>query len=286
MQIFITFALTLFLSHLCNSVIKIEHVQVPKSIENDTQTNVVLDCVYTFNENEDNNLVVKWYFNNNTEPIYQWIPNIGSRFVSTYWKSKINLNYALDTENPLTKYRAINLIRPMTELSGNYTCVVMSLTSEDSKASEMIVYAAPKIFDFNYTREIIETQSSLNVTNELSSDMHLNKTDFNKTGATLQCDISQVYPLPEVMIYHVDINGTNLLSLRVKNETKRIGTHSYNVSVSSYVNDQELVQKFGEQKISIFECLVTLPLPEHKPSYKKRITYIRGCIKFRNKLLN
>ncbi|RWS15972.1 hypothetical protein B4U79_02721 [Dinothrombium tinctorium] len=262
---------------LCECVVKIQSLHVPKNIENGSHTNVILDCVYTLDENADRQLVVKWFVNDDPEPIYQWIPEYNSRHASNRWENRINLNYAVDTDSPLTKYRAVNLIRPTTDLSGIYSCHVMSWRSQDSKESEMIVYAPPKIFDFNYTRGIAEMPSTLSNTKGSaaleSSGFHRNRAQRNRAGATLMCDISQVYPIPEVTIYRVDSDGTNPFILHVDNEIERISTHSYNVRVSSTVNDYELVNRFGKRQPSIFECLVTLPLREKKLFYKKRITY-------------
>jgi hypothetical protein len=56
----------------CNAKIKIESLVIPKYVENGTEESVVLDCIYTFDPEEDMFLVVKWFLNDEPEPIYQW----------------------------------------------------------------------------------------------------------------------------------------------------------------------------------------------------------------------
>lgn len=113
---------------------------VPERVENGTEESVILDCIYSFDEDDDKQLVVKWFFNDDPEPIYQWIPELNSRTASDRLKGKINMDFAVNTGNPYTKYRAINLVRPTTDQSGRYVCHVASLKSEASKEASFLVY--------------------------------------------------------------------------------------------------------------------------------------------------
>ena len=56
------------------SPIKLERLEVPPVIQNGTVEHVVLDCPYTLEPGERDGIVLKWYLNSNTVPIYQWIP--------------------------------------------------------------------------------------------------------------------------------------------------------------------------------------------------------------------
>ena len=49
-------------------------LKVPQVIQNGTLNSVILDCPYTLEEKEKDSLVLKWYLNSHTVPIYQWIP--------------------------------------------------------------------------------------------------------------------------------------------------------------------------------------------------------------------
>lgn len=114
-------------------------MSIPRLVPNGTEDSVVLDCVYTLDKYEDVNLVVKWYLNDDPEPIYQYIPEFGTRHASSRLKGRINLDYTVNSD-PLIKYRALNLLRPTIDLSGRYSCHVQSLQSQDSKEETMIVY--------------------------------------------------------------------------------------------------------------------------------------------------
>lgn len=52
---------------------KITKLEVPEVIQ--LGNPVVLDCDYTLEDTADEGLVVKWYFNQQQTPIYQWIPS-------------------------------------------------------------------------------------------------------------------------------------------------------------------------------------------------------------------
>ncbi|KAL1414632.1 hypothetical protein MTO96_007274 [Rhipicephalus appendiculatus] len=62
---------------LCRAV-TIRRLIVPRWVRNGTETPAVLDCEYVYNEN-DLKLVVKWFFNDGPEPVYQWIPEMRVR---------------------------------------------------------------------------------------------------------------------------------------------------------------------------------------------------------------
>ena len=53
---------------------KLDRLDVPAVIQNGTVDHVVLDCPYTLEPGERDGIVLKWYLNSNTVPIYQWIP--------------------------------------------------------------------------------------------------------------------------------------------------------------------------------------------------------------------
>ena len=47
---------------------------MPEIIQNGTRDHVVLDCPYSLSPGERDGIVLKWYLNSKTVPIYQWIP--------------------------------------------------------------------------------------------------------------------------------------------------------------------------------------------------------------------
>ncbi|KAL3176340.1 hypothetical protein MRX96_010528 [Rhipicephalus microplus] len=171
----ITYQVIFYANSQVASSLHILHLSVRKWVQNGTEDSVVLDCVYNANR-EDEHLVIKWFLNDDPQPIYQWIPELNKRFVSSRLKDRINLDYSLSNGNSFTKFRALNLVRPTTELSGRYSCHVMSLAGQDSESKLMTVYAPPKRFDFTYQRV------SAHVTN-------------------LSCEADGVFPQPTLFLY-------------------------------------------------------------------------------------
>lgn len=119
---------------------KIHQIKVPKFVENGTDSAVVLDCIYTLKPETDRHLVVKWFFNDDPEPIYQWIVQFDSRHVPQRFDGRINLNYQANHTDRYQRYRALNLIRPTVDLTGRYSCHVLSISSQDSAEAPMVVY--------------------------------------------------------------------------------------------------------------------------------------------------
>ena len=54
--------------------LQIISVSVPEVIQNGTKTSVVLDCEYRYEQYEIDGLEVKWFWNDEPEAVYQWIP--------------------------------------------------------------------------------------------------------------------------------------------------------------------------------------------------------------------
>ena len=119
--------------------VRISSLSVPGSVENGTSDSVVLDCIYEYSD-EDQQLVVKWFFNQDTKPIYQWIPDLNKRSYSkSRFEGHINRHFEV-TNDAYTRYRALNILRPTTEMTGTYSCSVTSLQGQDSRSADMVVY--------------------------------------------------------------------------------------------------------------------------------------------------
>ena len=56
------------------SPVKLDSLVVPEIIQNGTRDHVILDCPYELSPGERDGIVLKWYLNSKTVPIYQWIP--------------------------------------------------------------------------------------------------------------------------------------------------------------------------------------------------------------------
>ncbi|KAF7496713.1 hypothetical protein SSS_03488 [Sarcoptes scabiei] len=144
----------------CNAKVKIHRMKVPKYIENGTVDSVQLDCLYSIDPEVDRNLVVKWFFREDPEPIYQWIVEHNLRRVPQRYQDKVDVNYITPNQTePWQRYRSLNLIRPTVEMTGRYSCHVISIISEAHDSDTMIVYSKIKSINL-VARNVVRRRSS------------------------------------------------------------------------------------------------------------------------------
>ncbi|XP_023243371.1 uncharacterized protein LOC111641434 isoform X1 [Centruroides sculpturatus] len=243
LRLFVAICFTLCLPEYV-MLLTITRLSVPSLIENGTEDSVILDCQYNYTK-EDERLVIKWYLNDDPEPLYQWIPEINQRHVSERLKNRLNLEYMVSQSDRFTKYRAMNIIRPTVELSGKYSCHVSSLLGQDLAEKFMIVYAPAKRFDFNFTKP---APDMLKVT----------------------CEAEGIYPKPVMNMYEMitdeskQINDIEIQTSKTEN--------FYNIFISKTFNDDELCQ----EDTVMFECILTIP----GTTYRKQVqlSYFMGDI--------
>ncbi|VVC34895.1 Immunoglobulin-like domain,Immunoglobulin-like fold, partial [Cinara cedri] len=165
-----------------NSVIILEQ-KVPAAVLNGSEY-VVLDCLYRLNPNKTEGLSVTWYFNNSPSLTYQWIPGFEVQTMGPL-KSHILAGYKVNTDDELAKYRAVYIIRPTIELTGNYKCVVSTFYDEDFMIKKMTVYAPGQNLRMRRMKTVHRGQ------------------------VNISCTISKVFPIPQIQMYIVvESNGT------------------------------------------------------------------------------
>lgn len=98
------------------------------------ERHLVLDCEYEIDSDEEG-FVLKWYFNGRM--IYQWIPP-GRPFRSGPMKHQLNSSYTVSDEK-MHKHRALALIKPLKNFTGEYKCVASTYQSEDSRSAGMLI---------------------------------------------------------------------------------------------------------------------------------------------------
>lgn len=213
--------------------VQIVRLSVPTWVENGTEDSVLLDCEYAYTERDDSQLVVKWFLNDDPKPIYQWIPELETRHVSQKLRGRLNTDFTV-TGNHFTKFRALNLLRPTTELSGRYSCHVTSHSSQDQRSQLMTVYARPKHFVFNFTR----TEAM---------------TNFN-------CEATGAFPVPDLSLFRLDEGSAvrHVLQLMQRVTPRKDG--SYITQVSSQVRDDDF-SRIGRH---LFVCLLSIPGTDFK----------------------
>ncbi|XP_040073108.1 uncharacterized protein LOC8025279 [Ixodes scapularis] len=213
--------------------VQIVRLSVPTWVENGTEDSVLLDCEYVYTERDDSQLVVKWFLNDDPKPIYQWIPELETRHVSQRLRGRLNTDFTV-TGNRFTKFRALNMLRPTTELSGRYSCHVTSHSSQDQRSQLMTVYARPKHFVFNFTR----------------------------AGATtnFSCEATGAFPVPELSLFRLDEGSAVRHALQPMQRVSPRQDGSYVTQVSSQVPDDG----FSRSGRHLFVCLLSIPGTDFK----------------------
>ncbi|KAF7280514.1 hypothetical protein GWI33_005797 [Rhynchophorus ferrugineus] len=133
MDKFILLLITGFLELQC---VQINNLTVPPLATPDIPT--ILDCDYSLDFPKDEELVVKWFFNEETYPVYQWIPDAKPQDLGIL-KGRLDLTYRA-SEDKNKVHRALKIVKLRPDLSGNFTCSVSTFSSEDSQTKQMLVF--------------------------------------------------------------------------------------------------------------------------------------------------
>ncbi|GFR12340.1 uncharacterized protein TNCT_732962 [Trichonephila clavata] len=154
------------------------------------------------------------------------------------------MDYTVSPSSQHTRYRALNLMKPTTELSGRYSCHVVSMANQDAEDQVMVVYAPPRSFDFNYTK--------------MSSE-----------AVNFTCEADGVFPMPKITLLRVDLpeQEPNLVSKVKTVTTAQRG--AYYVQVSREVRDWEL-----SEEPTVFECILSIPGTDYEN--QRKILYFPG----------
>ncbi|CAL8110934.1 unnamed protein product [Orchesella dallaii] len=214
----------------------INELRVPQSVQNGTEDAVILDCDYTLETEDKNGLVVKWFFNKGGTPVYQWISKNKPQALGIL-RDRVDIKYKA-SEDSYKKHSGIKIIKPTTELSGEWACRVSSFASEATAASRMVVYAPPKEMEVT----LVSPRPTLNSIN-------------------ISCWANGVYPEPR-------------LTITLKNEKLEDVMHdstwndgAYDVRVSAVVQDEDIAEL-----PAIFDCELKIP----NTSYINRKSVLYG----------
>ncbi|XP_054724427.1 uncharacterized protein LOC129234417 [Uloborus diversus] len=224
--------------------VEIRRLSVPRWIQNGTEESVVLDCEYTYNEN-DLRLVVKWFFDENLEPVYQWIPELNKRHISGVLRERLDLNFTVNTADMYSRFRALRIRRPSIELSGKYTCLVASLAGQDSREQIMTVFVPANEFELSYTEL---KDSSVNVT----------------------CEAQGLFPNPVLKLYLGSSTGNPQPITDVVAHSNSKPSGAYDAYLHRTFSETEL----SKNGASVFECILELPGTNYMKA--KRIAYYPG----------
>ncbi|KAL0880946.1 hypothetical protein ABMA27_002108 [Loxostege sticticalis] len=214
--------LVLFLLTQCVAVI-ITRIEVPALVEVGTES-VILDCEYSFSGelSPGHGLVMKWFFNGSANLVYQWIPPMRPQVIGLL-KGKVDMDFRISNE-PLQEYRAIKILRPTSDLSGNYTCVVSTFMEEDKQTRSMLVYSSGKSFHFIQEKKYVFL-------------------------VTLICVAEDLYPKP---VMNILSQGKPLVQAVTEMRMNSWGL--YTVETQAVVHDDDVASPWEE-----FVCTLSLP---------------------------
>uniref|UniRef100_A0A1B0CWG0 Ig-like domain-containing protein n=1 Tax=Lutzomyia longipalpis TaxID=7200 RepID=A0A1B0CWG0_LUTLO len=130
--------------------VKIKELSVPPTYVLDEEPNAVrqpliLDCEYEVDPGESG-FVLKWL--RNEQPVYQWIP--GSKpFPLSFLRGRVDTKYEASVQSD-SKHRAVAIIRPQWNMSGEYACSVQTFQSQDRKSAHLLIVVPDKDFQLSY----------------------------------------------------------------------------------------------------------------------------------------
>ncbi|CAL4132134.1 unnamed protein product, partial [Meganyctiphanes norvegica] len=238
----------------CLEVLSIEG---PSVIVNGSVPLVVLDCDYDLaSEQDKKGFVLKWYYNRQPFPVYQWIPPNEPQDLRLL-KGRLDKQYAV-SDDEYKKHRALAIRNPTTDLSGEYTCWISSFESEDFKRKSIIVYSPVTEMSLTWSR--------------LASGIIM-----------INCNAGGIFPEPEVSIIRSGatdpqtdaITSERLVLEGVNVQTVKFAeTSFYNVSAQLQIFDHDLSEE------TMFECIITIPKTEYQ--VREQMLYYPGLPSMRS----
>ncbi|ROT81077.1 hypothetical protein C7M84_000167, partial [Penaeus vannamei] len=168
-------------------------------------------------------------------------------------KGRLDLKHQV-SEDEYMKHRALAIVNPTSELTGEYTCWISSFESEAYKRKKIIIYS-PAV------------------------DMSMTYSKPKEESVIISCRAGGIYPLPDITISRSsaasrdvmmseskcgeeDASGWDFAANLIEDakvDTKFLPEQkSYNVSIDLEVLDYELDSE------TMFECVLTIPGTEYE----------------------
>merc|ERR1712133_346435 len=184
---------------------------------------LVLDCDFTYTQEEVNQLVVKWFFEGSRHPFYQWVPGLdmGPQIISPEFRDVVDLSYTVEGADQYTKFRALRIPSASLAVAGKYQCQVSSFTAEAVKETEVNVYVPP------------------------TSMMVVSSYEATSNSVTLSCTAGPAFPVPKMSLYwtqHLESHTTDTPATIVEEE-EGLFSSMLSVSISGdTVGPEDVVQ--------------------------------------------
>ncbi|XP_043230352.1 uncharacterized protein LOC122385836 [Amphibalanus amphitrite] len=231
-------ACTVFLSG--GQALRIIDLAVPTAVLNGSMDSIVLDCLYSLDNSSAAGLVVKWYHNRSPAPVYQWIPGYPPQAFGLL-RGRVNLGHVISND-PQMRHRAIQLVHPRPELSGEFTCKVSTWSGVDTATKRMVIYSPVK-------------------------SMSLSSSEPHHHHMSVTCKAEGMYPEPEVslLVQRSRFKRERIRGLQV---TKTLVDGAYSVRVTKKLDDREVPEQ------CLIHCEISLPHTGY--SVTEKIPHIRG----------
>ncbi|XP_037086655.1 uncharacterized protein LOC119107330 [Pollicipes pollicipes] len=211
--------------------------EAPVVVRDGTNKSVVLDCNYTLAES-DVLFHVKWFhIRSGHTQVYQWIHDMAPQALGPL-KHHVNLQYQA-SEDTNERYRALQILRPTVNLSGEYLCRATSALDSKLLRQRLIVYAPPQRMTLFYTRHGVDM---VNVT----------------------CHMEGVYPEPHVQLYRGP-NTRSLVPIEALQKYVSWRDGLYVVTAFWLTRDEFLDDQ------TLFVCSMSIPDTDHQEVHQ--ITY-------------
>ena len=211
-------------------MVKLASLTVPSLVQNGTVPFVILDCPYYLRAQETDGMVLKWYLNSRTIPIYQWIPPSHPQGLGKF-KGRIDLDFEISSD-PYTRHRALYILNPTVDMSGEYTCKVSTVENEVSLTSRMVVYAAP--------RNVI-----------LQCD------HVSTTSVKVSCLVDHAFPQPTAMLY-TGIGRKKVMLRGTKEQVERYPDGAWRILLVVMLENKSL------EPDNLFTCDIQIPHTKYK----------------------
>merc|ERR1711953_1462226 len=205
-------AVIIFLKQGGYHSVHIERIAGPEVVQSGSE--LMLDCNYSYLDEEESQLDLKWYFNGSPIPVYQWVPSMskGPQVIGELFKHRLDLDYVAHNDT-YKKHRALRVVKSDHRFSGTYQCKVSSFVDEDFTQKAVLVFNPPE--------KIVITPERVSIKEE----EHLN----------ISCAVTGVYPVPIIDLSWSNNASTHNME-RLDTLVKTSSSGLLDVTVSSRVS--------------------------------------------------
>merc|ERR1711874_891611 len=179
--------------------VHIDRIAGPEVVQSGSE--LMLDCNFSYLDEEENQLDLKWYFNGSPIPVYQWVPSMskGPQVIGELFKHRLDLDYVAHNDT-YKKHRALRVVKSDHRFSGTYQCKVSSFVDEDFQQKEVLVFNPPEKIVISPERVSSKEEEHLNISSSGLLDVTVSSRvsrDVFSPDVVIACDVT----LPNTNFY-------------------------------------------------------------------------------------